>query len=61
VHVYPFVLMDRSCARHISASFWRIEVAQAVEELDNELKKEKESSWKDNTTLVLRKEVATRS
>jgi hypothetical protein len=34
---------------------------QAAEELDNRLKKETKSSWKDNATSVLRKEVATRS
>jgi hypothetical protein len=53
--------MNRSCARHIAASFWRTKVVQAVEELDNRLKKETKSGWKDNTTSVLRKEVATRS
>jgi hypothetical protein len=34
---------------------------QVVEELDNKLRKETKSGWKDNATLVLRKEVATRS
>jgi hypothetical protein len=34
---------------------------QAAEELDNGLKKETKSGWKDNATSVLRKEVATRS
>jgi hypothetical protein len=32
-----------------------MEVVQAAEELDNGLKKERESGWKNNATLVLRK------
>jgi hypothetical protein len=32
---------------------------QAIEELDNRLKKETKSGWKDNATSNLRKEVAT--
>jgi hypothetical protein len=59
--VRPFVLMNISCARHIATSFWRIEVVQAIEELENRLRKETKSGWKDNATSVLRKEVATRS
>jgi hypothetical protein len=34
---------------------------QAAKELDNGLRKEIESGWKDNATSILRKEVATRS
>jgi hypothetical protein len=34
---------------------------QAAEELDNRLRKETKSGWKDNATSTLRKEVATRS
>jgi hypothetical protein len=59
--VGTFVLMDRSCAHHIVASFWTAKVVQAIEEMDNGLKKETKSGWKDNTTSILRKEVATRS
>jgi hypothetical protein len=53
--------MNRSCLRHILGSFWRIEVVQASKDLDNRLRKEIESGWKDNPTSILRKEVATRS
>jgi hypothetical protein len=31
---------------------------QSTEDLDNRLKKEIKSGWKDNTTSILRKEVA---
>jgi hypothetical protein len=34
---------------------------QDVKELENRLKKETKSGWKNNTTSILRKEVATRS
>jgi hypothetical protein len=37
--VGPFVLMNRSCTCHIAASFWRTYVVQAVEEMDNKLRK----------------------
>jgi hypothetical protein len=36
----PFVLLIRSCAQHIAASFWRMEVAQVVEKMDNARKEE---------------------
>jgi hypothetical protein len=32
---------------------------QVVEELDNGVKEETKRRWKDNTTLILKKEVAT--
>jgi hypothetical protein len=44
-----------------AASFWRKKVAQVAEELDNRLKKETKSVWKDNSTSILRKEVVIRS
>jgi hypothetical protein len=33
--VGPFVFLVRICAQHIAASFWRMEFAQAIEELGN--------------------------
>ena len=59
--VGPFVLMNRSCTRYVAASFWITEVVEATNEMDNRLKKETKSGWKESTTSVLRKEVATRS
>jgi hypothetical protein len=40
---------------------WRTELAQDAKEMDNGLRKETKSGWKESTTLVLRKEVATTS
>jgi hypothetical protein len=36
----PFILLIRSCAQQIAASFWRMEVAQVVEKMDNTRKEE---------------------
>jgi hypothetical protein len=44
----------------IVASFWRREVVKYVKEMDNRLKKETKSVWKEITTSILRKVVATR-
>ena len=44
----------------IVASFWRREVVKYVKEMDNRLKKETKSVWKEIKTSILRKVVATR-
>jgi hypothetical protein len=41
--VGTFVLLIRSCAQKIASSFWRMEVAQVVEKMDNARKKERKN------------------